>query len=245
MKNGHRAISVALIGADGTGKSTISRRVVETLGLPAKHVYMGVNLESSNLLLPTTRLLLEAKRLRGRRPDAVGPPRSQPQQSGGGVVRRAVGGVKSALRLLNWAAEEWFRQVVVWWHQRRGYVVVLDRHFYADYYRHGIANGEDVPLASRLHGAMLERYYPKPDLFILLDAPAEVLFDRKGEGTLGLLAERQQEYREMCGALGNCEVVSVEQPLDDVVAQIAAMIRDTASRGVSPVTPQLESSGLE
>lgn len=244
MKNGHRAISVALIGADGTGKSTISRRVVETLGLPARHVYMGVNLESSNLLLPTTRLLLEAKRLRGRRPDAVGPPRSQPRQSGG-VVRRVLGGVKSALRLLNWAAEEWFRQAVVWWHQRRGYVVVLDRHFYADYYRHGIANGEDVPLASRLHGAMLARFYPRPDLFILLDAPAEVLFNRKGEGTVLLLAERQQEYREMCAAQGNCEVVSAEQPVEEAVAQIAAMIRDVASHNVRPVPAQLEKTGLE
>src|SRR5690606_16626163 len=53
----HRGVfTVALIGPDGAGKSTISRKVVEMLDIPAKYLYMGVNLEASNLMLPTTRL---------------------------------------------------------------------------------------------------------------------------------------------------------------------------------------------
>ena len=43
----------------------------EPLPLPVKRIYMGVNLEASSLMLPTTRLLLAAKRARGRRPDLV------------------------------------------------------------------------------------------------------------------------------------------------------------------------------
>jgi ABC-type branched-subunit amino acid transport system ATPase component len=49
--------TVALIGPDGAGKTTIGRRIEHTLPLPVKYVYMGVNLDSSNHMLPTTRLL--------------------------------------------------------------------------------------------------------------------------------------------------------------------------------------------
>ena len=68
-------IRVALVGADGSGKSTISR-MLETAPLPApvKRIYMGVNLEASSLMLPTTRLLVAVKRARGGHPDLVGNP---------------------------------------------------------------------------------------------------------------------------------------------------------------------------
>ena len=38
-------------------KTTIGRRIEHTLPLPVKYVYMGVNLDSSNHMLPTTRLI--------------------------------------------------------------------------------------------------------------------------------------------------------------------------------------------
>ena len=46
----------------------------------------------------------------------------------------------------------------------------------------------------RIHGYNLRRLYPRPDLVILLDAPAEVFFARKGEGTLESIESRRQEY---------------------------------------------------
>ncbi len=59
--------SVALIGPDGAGKSTIAREVVRTLPVPARYLYMGVNVDSSTRLLPTTRLAFALKRGRERR----------------------------------------------------------------------------------------------------------------------------------------------------------------------------------
>src|SRR5215211_4375226 len=57
-------LTVALIGPDGAGKTSITRRVTELLPVPSRLIYMGVNLESSTLMLPTTRLILTAKRAR-------------------------------------------------------------------------------------------------------------------------------------------------------------------------------------
>jgi len=219
-------LTVALVGADGAGKSTIGRKLQEIFPLPMKYVYMGVNLESSNLVLPTTRLLLEVKRARGQRPDITVPRdvyfQAQTRQK---FTKRAAGGIKSALRLVNLIAEEWFRQMIVWYYTFRGYYVLFDRHFYFDYYAHDIADRDPKrPFSSRIHGFMLEKLYPKPDFVIFLDAPAEVLFARKPERTIEILESKRQEYIRLQEVMKNFAVVDVSQPVDTVVAQVCELI---------------------
>lgn len=220
--------TVAVIGPDGAGKSTITRRLVEALPLAVKYIYMGVNLESSNLVLPTTRLILELKRMRGGRPDMAGPPdptrtKAMPKNK----VKRVLKELKTSVRMFNLMAEEWFRQLVVWYYLRRGYVVLSDRHFFCDYYAHDVAqNGVNRPLANRLHGFQLDRLYPKPDLLILLDAPAEVLFARKGEGTLDLLESRRQEYLQLRQVVPHFAIVDATQTEEKVTQEVSNVILD-------------------
>src|SRR5439155_10211002 len=57
--------TVALIGPDGAGKTTVSRRIEQSLPVPVKYIYMGVNTDASNVMLPTTRAIHALKRLRG------------------------------------------------------------------------------------------------------------------------------------------------------------------------------------
>lgn len=230
--------TVALIGSDGAGKTTIGRRLASEMPQVIKYVYMGVNLEASNLVLPTTRLLLEVKRALGRRPDMSGPPdptRKKPKPKSS--VKRAASGLKSLLRLANRLGEEWFRQIIAWNYQRRGYIVLFDRHFFSDYYAHDIA-GEDPerPLTSRIHGFVLDRLYPKPDLIILLDAPAELLYARKGEGTPALLERRRQEYLQLKDRIEHFAVVDASQEEDVVAQEVAALIGDFGqTRGYRPL----------
>ena len=49
--------TVALIGPDGSGKTTVSRRLETELGLPMASIYMGVNMYSSGVTLPHIRLI--------------------------------------------------------------------------------------------------------------------------------------------------------------------------------------------
>lgn len=220
--------TVALVGADGSGKTTLTHRLVETLPFPVKYVYMGINLESSNLVLPTTRLLLEIKRLRGKRPDMRGPfDPSLRKSAPRGILKRTAAGLKSSLRTANTLAEEWFRQAVVASYQRRGFIVIFDRHFLFDYYFHHILHKDKLlPTADHLHGYILDRFYPRPDLVICLDAPAEVLYARKTEASLNLLENRRQEYLQLRDIVKDFVVVDASRPQEQVLNDVRVLICD-------------------
>ena len=214
--------TVAIIGADGAGKSTVCSALVDGSSLPLTYVYMGVNLEASRRMLPTTRLVLWLKQRRGRRPDAV----FRSSATRGSEKPSVTSSLKALARFVFWASEEWYRQFIVWAHEIRGRTVVFDRHFYADYFAYDVAPEDPGPrsLASRLHGFMLGRLYPKPDLFILLHAPPEVLFRRKPEASVEYLQDRQEQYQRMGRTLPAFREVDATQPLDDVVAEVESLI---------------------
>ena len=220
--------TVALIGPDGAGKPTIGKRLKQTLPVPVKYYYMGVNPDAINVALPTTRLINALKRAMGAPPDKAGPP--DPMRIRGprqGLVKRSLYGIKSILSLVNRLSEEWFRQGLAWYYQRRGNIVVFDRHFFLDYYAYDVVgNGGEQSLARRIHGFILLHAYPRPDLVLYLDAPAEVLFARKGEGTLEALERRRQDYLQMREHVPHFVVVDATRPIDDVVHTVGQTIMD-------------------
>jgi thymidylate kinase len=218
--------TVALIGPDGAGKTTISSRLEAELGLPVKPVYMGVNLHSSGVMLPHTRLLLAARRRTASRDPSVVSDINREREPPKTLAGRFAASVRSGLRLTNWVAEEWYRQTIATYHTRRGVIVVFDRHFLADYYASDVrAGAPGRPLTRRIHGFLLRRVYPKPDLSIFLDAPAELLYARKPEGSLERLRQKREEYLDMRNVLPGMVVVDATMPTDEVTKEVARHIR--------------------
>jgi thymidylate kinase len=84
--------------------------------------------------------------------------------------------------------------------------------------------GEGRSASRRIHGFLLAHAYPKPDLVLYLDAPAEVLLARKGEGTIAALERRRGDYLALADVAPDFVVVDVDRPTEDVVHDVASEI---------------------
>lgn len=212
-----RKFSVALVGPDGSGKTTIARRLERNFPGNLKYLYMGISSESSNVTLPTTRLAEWIKSKLNRQPET--PNRSGPAN---GASR---GLIWSVFRVLNRIAEECYRYALECRYIRHGFVVVEDRHYKFDFACDSSQLGK-LSAPDRLHRLWLKNVYPYPDLAIFLEAPAEVLYDRKHEGTVEWLSERQQAILVLAQRCPNFVRVDAARPIDTVYAEVEQIIMD-------------------
>lgn len=212
--------TVALIGPDGAGKSTIAQRLENSFSLPVKCLYMGINMDSTNVSLPTSRFAEWVKNKRRRKAHGAA---NSGSQSGERERRpRGSGRLWAMLRLVNRLSEEWYRQILSWMYQLRGRIVIYDRHYQFDFeYSRKESDGSPRLFTDWFHRWCLAKAYPRPQLVIYLDAPPEVLFARKGEGTLESLESRRQSFLRQGNKNPNFVLVDATQPLDEVYTQVS------------------------
>ena len=222
-----RFTTVALIGPDGSGKSAVAQALLECSPLPLKYIYMGVSIESSNVALPTSRLIHKWKVYKHKKalqrsnqdiPAAVNFHGIEHR----GDTRGKLGGL---VRLFRRVSEEVYRQLVSWLYQIRGNVVLYDRHFLFD----------SCPLPTdtskhrftdAAHHWFLRNLYPRPGLAIFLDAPAELMYARKQEVPIEYLdRERTKLLQKSCYAKKFIAVDSAK-PLKEVIATINSLINE-------------------
>jgi thymidylate kinase len=231
--------TVALIGPDGSGKTTVSRRLESELGLPVASIYMGVNMYSSAVMLPHMRLI---RFLRQRKHGDDSNLTSDISDAGPlpkKTAPRPIASIRSGLRLASWLSEESYRLLVARRHTRRGRIVVFDRHFFADFYAEDVdaTPASSRPLARRIRMFFLRHVYPRPDLTVYLDAPAEVVYARKPEGTIERLRQRREAYLALLPDLPEHVVVDASLPADEVVDQVATAIRSFHERRLKERLP--------
>jgi thymidylate kinase len=220
--------SVALIGPDGAGKTTLTRMLEESGILPFRYLYMGVEMSASNVALPTSRLAHWLRRRLGGAPRSVGGPAAPPPSDAGRPPGRR-SRVRAVARLANRLCEEWYRQLVSWHYQLRGYVVLYDRHFLFDFAPE--ISPEPRSLEQRVHAWCLTHLYPRPDLVIYLDAPGAVLFGRKAESTVAELERRRQGFLRQGARFPNFVRLDATRPLAEVYQDVTAhVLRLTGNR---------------
>jgi len=190
---------VVLLGPDGSGKTAVATRVVEGLA-PAFRRTKVVHFQ------PRRRAAASAV------PPVTEPHKNQPRGLAGSSA-------KLAFLFLAYVSGYWLeiRPKLV-----RSTLVVFDRYYHdllvdPRRYRHG-----GPMLLARLVGV----FVPKPDLWIVLDAPAEVLQSRKQEVTFEESRRQKQAYLCLAGRFPNAAIIDASKPLDEVVAATGAAILD-------------------
>jgi thymidylate kinase len=101
----------------------------------------------------------------------------------------------------------------------RGRLVVFDRYTY-DADVHWVGPGGAGLSARRW---LVRHTAPRPDLVVLLDVPAEVMYARKGEHSPAILDQRRRRYLELAAA-GGFAVVDGTQSAEDVRVKVTGLV---------------------
>jgi thymidylate kinase len=169
----YRGLSVAVLGPDGAGKTTLIKDIQEAFILPVRPVYMGLT---------------------------------------GGLLRYIaylhVPGLVLLCRLLVF----WCRYLRAQYHQTLGRLVLFDRYIY----------DAMVPHPGRLNWLRRASRWvdghacPGPDLVLVLNAPGEVMYARKGEYTPEKLEEWRRYYLALQNRISQLEIVDAAREKDVV-----------------------------
>ena len=217
--------TIALIGADGSGKTTIAKMLLDSPPAKMKYLYMGLNIESSNYALPTSRLIYYLKLLKYKKKNKNIKDVKLKNLSLHNIEEdRTVdkrGKLGAFARLANRMAEAWYRQVISWIFQLSGYTVLYDRHYIFDSSTNKTSEElKNQRLTTKIHGWMINNMLSKPKLVFLLHAPPEVLFERKGEADIEYLRAITESFMKVGKSLKNFIVVDATQPIDKVFADV-------------------------
>ena len=212
---------VAFLGVDGAGKSTVMANVERDLA-PAfwsTKQYHGRALDSP---LRWTKRVRVARQLREQEveraatnPHALPPARNPHNKS----PRRLT---LSLIKLGLWWADYTFLGYLVdiYPRLRRSTLVLFDRYYQdllVDPKRHRY--GGPLWLAR-----LVSRFFPRPDVIVLLDAPPEVLHSRKREVPLEETARQREAFLELVRKSRSGHVVDASRPVHEVVAEAEQII---------------------
>lgn len=220
-------LTVALIGGDGAGKTTIAKRLAEVCLLPIKYIYMGINPQAGKFSLPTSRLVFRLKqRAYRKKVGATGAEQSEDVPIRHfEYTKSSRGQIWTAFRLLNRLIEAWYRQLVSLYYQIRGYIVVYDRHPLFDTAPLTDKSGKKKPSRLTIFNHWLfSNMFPKPQLTIFLDAPSELLLERKGESTLNYLDRQRNAFLDKGKETANFICVDATQPLEKVFKDVQRVV---------------------
>lgn len=177
--------SIAVLGPDGAGKSTVADGIQDASLFPVRRVYMG----------------LYQKRHKRTAP---------------------VPGIGFARLLLT----QWRRYLSARYHQAAGRLVIFDRYTYDAL----LPAPRPLNLPRRIRRWLLAHLCPPPDLVVLLDAPAEVLYARKGEHGVEALDRQRQSYLALQQRIPQMVVVDATQGIESTRRCVSSLIWQTYVR---------------
>lgn len=137
-------------------------------------------------------------------------------QKGTNAARRRIPGLGFVSQLIT----QWWRYLAARYHQARGRLVIFDRYTFDAL----LPPPQRLSWLGRLRRWSLAHACPAPDLVLVLDAPGEVLYARKGEHSVAFLEQQRQRYLELQSYLPQTIVVDATCNAEDVRREATAAI---------------------
>ena len=198
-------MSVAFLSPDGGGKSTIIEEINNTCWGTFHYIQnkyfrprLLKNLGHYNVINPTNEATSNTDP-HGVKPD---------------------GFVKSIVRFMFYNMDFILGNILVRKAAVQKYLTIFDRYYY-DYYvdtlRYRYCFSNKIP-------KMFAWMIPEPDIVFILDAPADVLYERKKELTLDELQRQTAEYRLVADSIKNARIINVNRSIAEVVDDVTSTI---------------------
>lgn len=198
-------IHIAILGPDGSGKSTVIAELEKRIGY-----YFGetVNGHLRPALLPDIGMLL-GKRAKNSGP-ATDPHGQQPHSA-----------VASFIRLIYFWLDYWLGYPLrVWKPRAKNHLVIFDRYspdLWCDPRRYRLKLPKSLM-------KMICRLTPQPDLTFVLIGDASVIHRRKAEVLLKTLETLLQNYSEAATANRRTFAIDCNRPVSEVADEIAGLV---------------------
>jgi thymidylate kinase len=138
------------------------------------------------------------------------------------LARLPVPGSLAAVGLLTL----WWRYLVARYHRERGRLVVFDRYTYDAL----LPPGRPLTGPQRFARWVWAHACPAPDLVLLLDAPGEVVYGRRGESEPVLLEAARRDFLFLLERIPQLRLVDASRPEEAVFYDVAECIRLQAAR---------------
>jgi thymidylate kinase len=102
----------------------------------------------------------------------------------------------------------------------RGQFVIFDRYTYDAF----LSPRREQSILQKARRWLLSHSCPAPDLVIVLDAPGEILFARKGEHSVASLEDQRRGYLKLNSYLPQLDVVDASQDIDLVRREVTSLM---------------------
>jgi thymidylate kinase len=115
---------------------------------------------------------------------------------------------------------QWQRYLMARYHQARGRFVIFDRYSYDAL----LPPPQPLSWSKQWRRWLLAHACPAPDLVLVLDAPGEVLYARKGEHSIDSLEEQRQRYLQLKKHLPQMMVVDATRDAEQMRREVTSLI---------------------